>query len=124
MRIRIVSRSVDLLARARIGGDGEQFKPLTIEPQVQLAFPLEPQELIVSASLQAHRNLIFAIYREAVANGRAAARAERHRFAHAIELNESPRNVVGLIGYRKSTIAHGEPADLGCRRKVAFQQQG
>ena len=123
MRIRIAPRSVDHLARALIGGDGEQLEPLAIEPQVQLAFPLEPQELIEPAPLQADRDLILAIDREAVANGCPASRAERHRFAHAFELNESSRNVVGLIGDRKLRIARCERADLGCRREIAFQQQ-
>ncbi len=95
----------------------------TIEPQVQLAFPLEPQELIEPAPLQADRNLILAIDREAVANRCPAARAERHRFAHAFELNESSRNVVGLIGDRKLRIADCERADLACRREIALQQQ-
>ena len=106
------------------GRNGEQVEPLNIEPEIELAFPLEAQIFVVSAPLQGDRNLIFAVHREQVAHEGAAARAGRSGFAHSIELNEPMRNGIGLIGHGHRGIADGGPADLACRRKVPFQQYG
>ena len=52
MRIRRCAGAGD--ARIGIGRDGEQFKPLIVEPEVELAFPPHAQELVEPARLQAH----------------------------------------------------------------------
>ncbi len=112
------------VACALFGRNGEQPEPLIVEPQIDLAFLPHAQELIGLAARQADRNLIFAVHRETVANGRASARAERHVFAHAVALIEPVRNRIGLIGDGRLGIAHRQPADLACRGKVPFHQQG
>ncbi len=75
------------------------FEPLIVEPEIELAFPLEAQIFVVSAPLHGDRNLVFAVHREQVAHDAAAARADRRGFVQTIELNEPMRDGIGLIGH-------------------------
>ena len=124
LEVRVRGGSGAKLGRSLIAGDGKQLKPLIVEPQIEPAILAHSQNVFVAAPLQTHRNLIFAIHREAVLNDGAAARADGRVFAQAFDLLQSVRNGVGLIGRGHRDIAYRLPADLGCGRKIAFHQQG
>src|ERR1700688_224713 len=96
-KVRIGGRSAAKHNLLLTGRNGEQLKPLIIEPEIKLAFPLEAQIFVVSVPLQSDRNLIFAVHRKVVVNGGAATRTDRRGFAQTIVLNEPVRNGIGLI---------------------------
>ena len=54
MRIRRCASAGDEFARIGIGRDGEQFQPLIVQPEVELALSPHTQELVEPARLQAH----------------------------------------------------------------------
>src|SRR5262249_32289173 len=64
----------------QIGGKVEQLKPLIIEPEIELTIPIHSHDEFEPVPLQGHRNLIFGVDWETVANNGAPARADRRSF--------------------------------------------
>ena len=112
-------------AQARLGirCDGEEFQPLVVEPQIELAIFSEAQHAVVPGALQADRNLVLAVDREAVPDSGAAARPDRHGVVHAIFLPQRVRDRVGLERRRHVDVADRRAADLARRQEIALEQR-
>jgi hypothetical protein len=115
LEMRVGRRSAAEHHLLRVGRDGEELEPAIVEPEIELAFPLEAQIFVVSVPAQGHRDLVFAVHRKQVLDDCAAARANGRGLARTIGLNEPMRHVIGLIGHGQRGIAHRSPADLACR---------
>ena len=74
-------------------------------------------------SLQLDADLVLAVRREVMSDGRAATRAEWLRFAHAIALQQGLRHGVGLHRRADRGVPHRKTTDLSGRRHVALEQR-
>src|ERR1700736_4484150 len=89
---------VDVGPATTVCRNGEILKGLIVEPEIEMALPPVAQQLAGPAPLLLNRNLVFAVHRETVLDGGAAAGADLQIVGHAIVLVEPVRGGVGLIG--------------------------
>ncbi len=99
-----------------------QLDPLAIEGHFEFLALRSLAEYLAEAELrQRQLDQVFAVQREVVPDHRAAARSERQAVQRC-GLRQIPFDRVGDVEGRGLRIAHCQPADLGRRGHVAFQQ--
>ena len=102
---------------------GESLEQLSVQPHVELLLPSHALEIVLIVSLQAHLDHVFAVCRELVLDGDAAARTQREIFALTILLRDVQWNFEMSRLSALPAAIRGEARDVARDRHVAFEMR-